>query len=175
MAQINNILRYYAVYLNGVGYMGEASEVKLPDLKMKSEEFRGGGMDMGVYVDLGMDPLQAEFKMFSYDPDVLARFGRYGLAQSTPLTFRAHLMGQGGQVATLKINMDVRLCEVTRDNWKAGSKTEVNYKCWVDFYEEFHNERRVLLFDPLNFHRTIDGVDMMSSARLSLGLTTATQ
>lgn len=170
MAQINNLLRYFAVYLNGVGYMGEAEDVKLPELKIKREEFRGGGMDIPVDVDLGMEKLETEFKLFSYDPMVFRRFGLLGQFARTPLTFRGHLEGQDGVTQGVKINMDVRIMENIADNWQAGEKASVTVRCAVDFYEYIQNERVLIRIDPLGFHRVIDGVDQMLEARINLGL-----
>jgi P2 family phage contractile tail tube protein len=73
------------------------------------------------------------------------------------------------------MNMDARLKERVADNWKPGSRSEINVKCAVDFYEEYHNDRLIYRFDPLNFHRIVDGVDQLTDARISLGLTTAVQ
>jgi P2 family phage contractile tail tube protein len=170
MAQMNNILRYFAVYYNGVGYMGEASEVKLPDFKVKREEFRGGGMDMPVYVDLGMDPMEFEFKLFSYDNMVYQRFALMGPFARTPLTLRGYLEGQHGASQAVKINMDVRGHEITFDNWKAGQRSEVTVRGCIDYLEWFQNERLWLKFDPLGFQRVINGVDQLVEARVALGL-----
>ena len=176
MAQLNTILRYFAVYFNRVGYMGEASELKVPDFKLKMEEFRGGGMDIPREVDLGMEKMEAEFKLFSYDINVFRRFGQLGSQQSTPLTFRGHFQGEGNNPVFEKIqyNMDVRIKDISHDAWKPGSKSEITVKLAVDFFEHYINDNRVTLIDPMNFQRVINGVDQLNEARISLGLTQGT-
>ena len=175
MAQLNNILRYFAVYCNRNAYMGEVSELKVPDFKLKMEEFRGGGMDIPVEADLGMEKLETEFKLFSWDDKVFRRFGQLGNAQSTPLTFRGHFQSQDNNplITRVQINMDVRVKDRTSEAWKPGSKAEITIKCAIDFYEEFHNDSLIYRIDPLGFQRIIDGEDQLAEARISLGLTSA--
>ena len=51
-------LKNFRVFNDGQDYLGVASEVELPKLKMASEEYRGSGMLAPVDIDLGLEKLE---------------------------------------------------------------------------------------------------------------------
>jgi P2 family phage contractile tail tube protein len=53
----------------------DAPELSPPKLKMKTEDYRAGGMDAPVKIDQGMEGRQAAFSMGSVERDVLKFFG----------------------------------------------------------------------------------------------------
>ena len=54
------ILKNFNLFVDGRGYAGKAEEVTPPKLTIKTEEFRGGGMDVPAAVDMGMEKLEAK-------------------------------------------------------------------------------------------------------------------
>ena len=50
-------LKNFNLLLDGESYAGVASEVVLPKLTRKTEEFRGGGMNGPVSADMGLEAL----------------------------------------------------------------------------------------------------------------------
>ena len=47
------VLRGFDVFVDGRGYAGKVEELELPKLSIKTEEFRAGGMDVPVELDMG--------------------------------------------------------------------------------------------------------------------------
>ena len=52
-------LKNFNLSIDGTSYLGEATEFTQPKLTMKLEEFRSGGMNGAVEVNMGMEKLQA--------------------------------------------------------------------------------------------------------------------
>ena len=51
---------------DGNSYRGQVTEITQPKLAMKLEEYRAGGMIGPVKVNLGVEGLEAQFKMGGY-------------------------------------------------------------------------------------------------------------
>ncbi|MBY0559875.1 phage major tail tube protein [Hyphomicrobium sp.] len=180
MARMDNMLRYFAIWLNGRDYLGEGIELKMPDLKIKTDDVRGGGMDAPIEVDLGMDKLSAEWKVTSYDE---ALFSQWGLRRSqvSRLTFRGHLEGQNPQgsngqanIARVMAVMDARIMELNKETWAPGKHAVINVRAAVDYFKLIFNDRPVIEIDVLGFKRSIGGIDQLADARVSLGITNST-
>lgn len=45
------VLKNFSLFVDGRGYAGKAEEVTPPKLTIKTEEFRGGGMDAPIDID----------------------------------------------------------------------------------------------------------------------------
>ena len=72
---ISNVLRNFVVWVDGFGKMGDGDTCQLPNLNLTMEDYRGGGMDIPVEVDLGMEKMEAEFSLTSFDPHTIGLFG----------------------------------------------------------------------------------------------------
>ncbi|BET34742.1 hypothetical protein wCIFem_11920 [Wolbachia pipientis] len=50
------ILKNFNVFVDGRGYAGKIDEITLPKLTIKTEEYRAGGMDITVNIDILLLP-----------------------------------------------------------------------------------------------------------------------
>ncbi|SMG63879.1 Phage major tail tube protein, partial [methanotrophic bacterial endosymbiont of Bathymodiolus sp.] len=58
---LDDILKNMALFVDGRGFAGNVEELTLPKLTLKTEEFRNGGMDAPIEVEMGMEKLESEF------------------------------------------------------------------------------------------------------------------
>jgi P2 family phage contractile tail tube protein len=72
-------IRNFNIYFQDDGWAGICSEVELPDLEIKSEDFRGGGMDMAVPIDMGMEIPELGFTMEEHAGTIIDKFGQSDL------------------------------------------------------------------------------------------------
>ena len=54
---IPKILKNFNLFIDGRGYAGKCDEVNPPKLNIKSEEYRAGGLDAPIPIDMGMEKL----------------------------------------------------------------------------------------------------------------------
>ncbi len=88
------ILKNFNVFVDGRGYAGKIDEITLPKLTIKTEEYRAGGMDIPINIDMGMEKLEADFTFAEYDKELFRLFGLiYG--NSVALTIRGMMQGSG--------------------------------------------------------------------------------
>lgn len=166
---LTNIMRNFVIWLDGEGKLGSGDTCKLPDITLKMEEFRGGGMDMPVEVDLGMEKLESEFTLNGFDPQV---FKLFGLAPGVnkAYTIRGHLASEDGNSRAMVANMRARIKKITSDNFEAGNKVRTTVSLAVDYYKLKHGGDTLLELDPMNGVRIINGVDQLLIQRNNLGL-----
>ncbi len=63
------------LFIDGVNFAGIATQVTPPKLKIKAEDYRGGGMDSPIKMDLGLEALEANFSLSGMSVEALRFFG----------------------------------------------------------------------------------------------------
>jgi P2 family phage contractile tail tube protein len=69
------ILKNFNLFVNGKGLAGVADEVELPEISIKTDDFRAGGMDSEVEIDMGTEKMSAKWKLADPDADILSLVG----------------------------------------------------------------------------------------------------
>ena len=166
---IPQTLTNFNLFVDGKGFAGLASQVTLPKLKIKSEEFRAGGMDAPVKMDLGLEAMEAGFTMTGVAKDVLKFFG---LADQTAFngSFRGAFRDQKGAVVPAVITFRGMLEEVDMGDWKPGDKTETKFNAALSYYKLEVEGATVYEIDPIGMIRIIDGTDQLTEIRAAIGM-----
>jgi len=162
------ILKNVSAFVDGRGYAGRVDEITLPKLAIKMEEYRAGGMDVPIEIDLGMEKLEAEITFSEYDPELFRLFGIMDNS-TVNFTLRGGLQGTG-DAQPVVVNLRGKIKELDSGSWKAGDKATL--KCMISiFYYKLTIDRRELIeIDAENMIRKINGVDQLSSMRQALGV-----
>ena len=141
---IESVLRDINLFVDGRGYAGKIAEFTLPKLTVKTEEFRAGGMDAPVELDMGLEKLECDFSLDSVDRD--------GVVRSVIVRTR-------GQIK-----------EVDYGSWKPGEKATLKFMAAVDYYKLEVDGETVHEIDVENMTRIVNGVDQVAARRAALGL-----
>lgn len=166
---IPQTLYNFNLFVDGNSYAGVASQVTLPKLKIKTEDYRAGGMDAPVKMDMGLEGLDAAFAMTGMAKDVLAYFG---LADQTSFkgTFRGAFKDQKGAVVAAVATFGGMLQEVDMGDWKAGDKAETKFSVNCSYYKLEIDNTVVFEIDPVAGIRVINGTDQLTGVRQALGI-----
>lgn len=166
---IPQVLKNFNAFVDGQGYAGRAEELTLPKLTVKTEEFRGGGMDTPLEMDMGTEKLEASLTLSEYSADALALWGVVTGA-TVPFTFRGAAQRQGEPAQPIIALIRGRIKEFDPGNWKAGDKATAKFSIAVDYYKLSVNGVDVVEIDVENMVRIVGGVDQMASLRSALGI-----
>ena len=166
---LNDILKNLNLFVDGRGYAGNVEELTPPKLTLKTEEFRNGGMDAPVEVEMGMEKLEAGFSLTKYDADVLKLFG-LAPGNIKPLTFRGSVSSEDGTEKPVVIQLQGMLKEVDPGSWKPGDKAMLKATVAVRYYKHTINGEVVHEIDVPNMIRIINGVDQLAITRKNLGM-----
>jgi P2 family phage contractile tail tube protein len=166
---LNNILKNMNLFVDGRGYAGNVEELTPPKLTFKIEEFRNGGMDAPVEVEMGMDKLEASFSLTKYDADVLKLFG-LAPGNTKPLTFRGSIISEDGAENPVVIQLQGMLKEVDQGSWKPGDKATLKGTVACRYYKHTVAGIVVHEIDIPNMIRNVGGVDQLAATRKNLGM-----
>ena len=166
---LDDILKNMALFVDGQGYAGNVEEITLPKLIMKTEEFRNGGMDAPIEVEMGMEKLECDFTLTRYDRNAL---GLFGLAPGNliPLTIRGVIVSENGEELPAILNLQGIVREMDSGTWKAGEKATLKLMIALRYYKLTHGDAVVHEIDVPNYVRIINGVDQLAQTRAALGI-----
>lgn len=164
-----DIIKNYALFVDGRGYAGQVTEYNAPELALLTEDHRAGGMDAPVAIDMGMEGLETSFTLASYDADVLALFGIVQGA-SVPLTARGAAESYDGTVKPVIHNMRGRITRIARAAWTGGAAAAITITMRLDYYRETVNDVVISEIDVVNMIRVINGVDRLAQQRAAIGM-----
>jgi P2 family phage contractile tail tube protein len=159
----------FNLFVDGTSLAGKAPEVTPPKLKIKTEDYRGGGMDAAIKMDMGMEPMEAAFSLVTLAPAVLKLFG---LAHQSAFNgaFRGAARTTDGKTRRIVMVLRGMLYEIDPGSWKPGEKSESKYTVSVNYYKLEIDGRVWHEIDVLGCKRVIDGVDQLAEVRAAIGL-----
>lgn len=165
--QLPKSLKGFTVFVDGRGYAGRLNSGKLPPIKMKTEDFRDGGMDTEVALEVGMEKMEAELVFAELEPLLLGLVG----TRDVPITLRGSQEDERGQTQAVIAELRGLVTESDNGEWKAGEgKTEAKLMVSPDYYRLRIGGVEVYEIDAVNAVRRIGGIDQLATRRQNLGL-----
>lgn len=141
---------------------GVITELTLPKLTIKTEDFRAGGMDTSIPIDLGMEPLSCDFTLAEYQRNILKLFGSFDF--ETNLTLRG-AFNDGMQTTGMIIKLSGLLKEVDFGPWKCGTITNQKASFMASYYQLTMDDEVIIEIDAFNLVRKVNGVDQLQKCR----------
>lgn len=169
MSVIPQTLFNTTLFVDGVSLQGDVPTFDLPKVTIKTEAYRGGGMDGEIDQDMGIEKLDGAFTTNGIRRETLQHFGVFD-ATSTPLVFRAAFKEQKGKVVPVVATVRGLVKEIDTGSWAVGSKAEIKHTINCSYYKLEVDGRVIYEIDPVNMVRVIDGVDQLAAVRTALGV-----
>lgn len=164
-----DVRKNLTINVDGRGYAGQLDEFNAPKLVQKAEEFRAGGMNAPLELNLGMEKLEADFSLIQYSRDVLSLFGMVDGAQ-VPLVVREVLESYDGTITPVVHVMRGKLREVDPGTSKPGELNPIKFAISLSYYRLQHGPSVVQEIDVENMIHIVGGVDVLAAQRAALGL-----
>lgn len=163
------ILKGFTCYIDALSTDGELTEMTRPKMARKYEEYRAGGWDGSVQIDMGLENLECELKFGGYMTSIIERLG-VGLSD-TLLRIQGSLHQENSlNYDELRIEMRGRFAEVDPGSDKAGDLGETSSKYYPTYYKESLNGKALIEIDIVRGIFATNGVDRLASKRKALGL-----
>lgn len=165
-----SVLKNFNLFNDGTSYMGLAEEVKLPKLKRKMDDFRGGGMNGPVKVDLGQEGLEIEFTCAG---TLQQAFEQYGTCKADGVMLRfagAYQRDDTCAVQAVEVVVRGRHEEIDPGDAKGGDKGKITVKSTLSYYKLSIDGKETIEIDLLNFVEKVKGKDMLADQRKAIGL-----
>lgn len=163
------VLKNFQLFVDGRGFAGEVEEVNLPKLTVQTEDWRAGGMDTTLPLDMGMEKLEMSFMLIGFNRDILNLFGLIP-TQDVAFTLRGALENLDGTVEPMVVACRGRFREFDPGTSKAGDKPALTMTVDLLFYAMTISGAPVITIDTLNMIRQIGGIDRLAQQRAAIGL-----
>lgn len=165
-------LKLANLFNEGNSYLGQTGEVTLPKLTRKLENWRGGGMNGNVKVDLGLgdDVNEFSWKLGGIDKLVLQQWGAATVAAYGLRFAGSYQRDDTGETDAVEIIIRGRHEEIDFGNAKAGDDTETTIKTIWSYYKLSINGETVIEIDIPGCKEVVNGVDLMEKHRKNIGL-----
>lgn len=122
------LFRNFACWLDKTSYLGQASEVDLPNPKMKMADLETAGMVMPIEVFQGYEKIEAKVKMPTLDPSALKLFGLKP-GDIRQFMFTGAFVDEDGTTHSCVVITWGFVKAVKMDTWKvADKKNETEYE-----------------------------------------------
>jgi P2 family phage contractile tail tube protein len=166
---VRDVIKNFNLFVDGRGYAGQVEEFNPPKLTTKDEEFRGGGMDGSVEIEMGIEKLEADFSMLAFDRAVLSLWG-VAVGKVVPFVLRAALQSEDGTVTAIAHTMRGRVKALEPGALKAGDKSSLKVSLALSYYKLDHGGTTVTEIDVENMVRMVGGTDVLAAQRAALGI-----
>jgi uncharacterized protein len=164
------ILRNFNLSVDGFSYRGVVTDVTLPTLTIKSEDFRAGGMDAPIELDMGMEKLDMSFTLAGDHPEAIRNVGLrlfgYKLVQ-----FRGALLDEDtGIVRAVKITAIGKVFEQSPGEVQPGAMQSKAYRMNLTRYQYEQDGVVIQNFDIPNNIRMVGGIDQNAEISRAIGI-----
>ncbi|KQN29696.1 phage major tail tube protein [Sphingomonas sp. Leaf38] len=157
------------LYNDGGNYLGQVGSATLPKLTRKLEEWRGGGMDSGVKIDMGGEAMEMEWSLGGPVVDVLRQFADTDIAGVQLRFVGAWQKDDREDVDQIEVVIRGRHEEIDMGEAKPGEGGEFKVKTAIAYYKLTWNGVVEIEADPLNMVLIVGGIDRRAAIRNALG------
>lgn len=165
----SDVRKNLSLFVDGRGFAGQIEEFNAPKLAIKVEEFRAGGMNAPIDLDMGTEKMECDFSLIQYSKDVLALFG-VAPGNSVPLVAREALESFDGTVTPVVHTFRGQIKEMDPGASKAGEKATIKITMTLTYYKLQHGSTVVQEIDVPNMIHMANGVDRLAAQRAALGI-----
>jgi P2 family phage contractile tail tube protein len=166
---IRNVLKNFNLFVDGRGYAGELGDYTPCSPSVASEEWRAGGMNAPVDIDMGQEKMTSSFVLKNYSADVLALWG-VAPGKLIQFTARGALESEDGTVTPVIHNMRAKILQNDRGTWSPGQSASLTTNLTVEYFKETIGGQVVTEIDVINMVRIVGGVDHLAAQRAALGI-----
>lgn len=168
--QINSLANAN-VYIDGVGLLGRAEEVEIPQPRHRMIDYKGLGMVGTAELWSGVDKLEAKIKWASFDAETLTMSA--SPFQTHSFQVRGSLEQYTSQGRSAELPVVYLMTGIFKDagtaNFKHQSMVETNSTVSVYHCELYVAGTQIYLYDVFANVYVVGGVDQLSTFRVNLG------
>jgi len=170
MSSMPNTLRMMNVFLNGISFIGQVLELKLPKIAMKTQDWEGGGLLAPVKLLKGLEAIEIEH---TYSAPIREIFADFGIEKhdASMLRFMGSYSEEGtGNDLAVEIVVRGRHNELDPGDAKTGDNGNWKYKTDATYYKLTVQGEVWLEIDTVNMIFVVMGVDRLASHRKNIGI-----
>lgn len=156
---------------NGNSYQGVIQSITLPTLTRKIEEWRGGGMDGPVGIDMGMDGLiTCQWTIGGLVESIFDNFGTSRIDADLLRMTGSYERDDVDEVVAVEVVMRGRHTEIDMGDAQDGENTEHQVTSTLSYYKLIIAGSTKIEIDLPNYVFKVNGDDRLAKRRQALGI-----
>ncbi|KVC58900.1 phage tail protein [Burkholderia stagnalis] len=163
-------LKGFNLFHNGENFVGQVTEITLPKLTRKMEDYQGGGMSGPIKVDFGNEAIQMEWTAGGFMKSVLQQ---YGTMQHDGVLLRfagGYQTEDSKSFDAVEIVIKGRHSEIDPGSAKAKEDTAFKVTTVASYYKLSINGEDIIEIDFVNMIDRRNGTDLLEALRKAIGL-----
>jgi uncharacterized protein len=165
----SNIFQDFTLWIADIGKIGECPNFQPPEININTEDFRGGGMDGTIEIPMGIEKIEFDFSLHTWDTQVWQNLGYGPGSLDVPIWFRGYLLTAGGAEKGVVIETHSLIKAIKPGKVEPGKKAELTVTVVANYYRQEINGENVTEIDVFNKITKIGGEDRSQNARRILG------
>ena len=160
----------FDLFINGESFLGKVTELTVPKLSLKTEDYQGAGMPGSVAVTMGFEAgaLDMEVTVGGLESTLIKQFG--GMLDGTQCRYSgSYLDDQTGRAVACEIQTRGRFVEVDWGASKQGEGTTHKYPVKNTYYKLTVDNEVLVEIDLLGLVWNVGGKDLMEQHRKNIG------
>lgn len=163
-------LKNINLFNDGLSYVGQVEEVNLPNLARKLEEWRGGGMNLPIDTDQGMEKLSMDWTCGGVMEDALKQFG-ITTHDGVMLRFAgAYQREDSADVDAIEVVVRGRHASIELGSAKPGEGSPFKVTSSLSYFKLTLNDEELIEIDAINMIEKVNGVDRLAEQRNAIGV-----
>lgn len=163
-------LRDFNLFGDGDNWQGQISEIVLPKLVRKMEEWRGGGMDLAIEIDMGMEKIEFEWTAGGLVEAVFDGFGASKFDNNMLRFTGAYIRDDTDETSSVEIVVRGRHREIDMGTAKSGDNNEMKVITTCSYYKLTIDGKEIIEIDGPGMVFKVNGNDRLATRRQALGL-----
>ena len=163
-------LKDFNLFGDGNNWQGQVPSLTLPELARNMEEYRGGGMDGPVEIDMGQNLIEFQWTAGGLIPEIFDEYGT-PIHDANLLRFNgSYESDETGEVIPVEVVVRGRHKTIAMGDIEGGGNNQVQITTSCSYYKLTVNDQEVIEIDsPGNVFR-VRGKDRLAERRKALGL-----
>jgi P2 family phage contractile tail tube protein len=163
-------LKFLNVFNEGDSYLGQVTEVTLPKLTRKMEDYQGGGMNAPIKTDQGMEGLTLESTCGGI---MVGAIKQFGITKHDGVKLRfagSYQRDDGSNTSAVEVFVRGRHSSIDMGSAKQGEGSEFKLTSELSYYKLVVDGETIIEIDIINMIEMVDGVDHLAEHRTAIGI-----
>lgn len=163
-------LKNFNLFGDGNNWQGQVPTLTLPELGRNMEEYRGGGMDGPVEIDMGQNLIELQWTAAGMIADI---FNDYGtpIHDASLLRFTgSYESDETGEVMATEVVVRGRHKTIAMGDVEAGGQNQIQTTTTCSYYKLTVGGTELIEIDLPGMVFKVRGVDRLAERRTALGL-----
>ena len=163
-------LKDFNLFGDGNNWQGQIPSLSLPELARSMEEYRGGGMDGVVEIDMGQELIAFEWTAAGIIADIFTNYGT-PIHDSNLLRFTgSYENDETGQITPVELVVRGRHKTIAMGDVEAGGENEIQTTTTCSYYKLVIDGEDIIEIDVPGMVFIVRGEDRLADRRAALGL-----